>query len=624
MRCNEQHPCCSHCERLNLDCKWQISSSSNATTQKWRDNPTCRPFSNRVPVDRDSHAGSSAITGLQPLPPFAVDVPSLSLTQSSQPLEQIFDYASFMSDSVALWQQQWPLDGLDWSMNLDFQHSQTEAPAYAQLCRKTQAETNGSQLSPASAKETVAAHNIILDTIASNDTYESPDGYPISQLQRGNSVTRNMSQTLVGGGRSSNNSTAEEALLLEYFTSSLVPPILAEVETQQKWSVMRQILISMSNSSAMVKCAIMAFASLLLRRRENSDLATMQDHYARALAQLNDFTRTDAVENAGIESENGLAAIFFLSYVDILEGRTAAVHGHLKHAHAIFLQREKKKFRAIELRLLSWIRLLDARAVSAGGEGLFLSDDEEVLVQPSPSSLKSDTQTRTDDEMPEDDIEDVLFQLLYQPGIIFFQKVQSFMGRISKIDPWHRSRGTVEDETQVMNTAAIISKDLDALYDSRPPLLDFAVAGKLKAPHISPGLACAITRAFRTYASNFYASRIHLHRVAYKNLPLTSKTAQALKSIKQIARLMVENLENDDTLPVSMLWPLLMLGSEEQDLMEREWIAAQILKMEKVATNARLTVAVLQEVQSRQDAAKTRVDIRSVMHAIFDVSFAIL
>ena len=77
-------------------------------------------------------------------------------------------------------------------------------------------------------------------------------------------------------------------------------------------------------------------------------------------------------------------------------------------------------------------------------------------------------------------------------------------------------------------------------------------------------------------------------------------------------------------MPVSMLWPLLMLGSEEQDPEERAWIKTQILRMERVAGNAKITAQVLEEVQARQDAAKTRVDIRSVMHAIFNSCFAIV
>ena len=305
-------------------------------------------------------------------------------------------------------------------------------------------------------------------------------------------------------------------------------------------------------------------------------------------------------------------------------------HEHLKRAYEIFRRADKPGFRPVEIRLLSWIRLLDARAVSAGGEGLFLSDNSEaLLVQPSPASVGMSTEEAIEfetgpDEVRESDIEDVLFQVLYHPGIVFFQKVQSFMGRISKIDPWHRSRGTVEDETEVMNVASQILKDLKKLYDDRPALMDHAVAGRLCEPHVSANLAFTITRAFRTYLSNYHASKVHLHRVAYKSLPLTRETAGALSQIRHLTRLMVEELDHEATLPVSQLWPLLMLGSEEKDLAERAWIKEQILRMEKVATNARITAQVLEEVQARQDATSARVDIRSVMHAIFDSCFAIM
>lgn len=422
----------------------------------------------------------------------------------------------------------------------------------------------------------------------------------------------------------------EDHGLLNYFVRTVVPPILAEVETQKRWATMRQMLISMSNASAMVRCAILAFSSLLYYRREAPWMACPQRHYEVALEEL--LTPGDigsVVAHTGLR-ENLLATLFFLSYVDILEGRVASAHEHLKRAYGIFQQGNKRGFRPVEIRLLSWIRLLDARAVSAGGEGLFLSDKSEALiVHPSPASVEEGAENDVGaasglDEVKDWDIEDVLFQVLYHPGIVFFQKVESFMGRISMIDPWHRSRGTVEDETDVMQIASRIMKDLGQLYDDRPTLMDHAVEGCLTAPHISANLAIPITRAFRTYLSNYHASKIHLHRVAYKHLPLSRETIEALNQIRRLTKLLVDDLEQDAALPVSQLWPLLMLGSEEEDSSEREWIKEQILCMEKVATNARITARVLDEVQARQDASKARVDIRSVMHAIFDSCFAIM
>ncbi|KAI1461371.1 fungal-specific transcription factor domain-containing protein [Annulohypoxylon moriforme] len=413
--------------------------------------------------------------------------------------------------------------------------------------------------------------------------------------------------------------------LLDYFVQSVVPPIIAQVETQSKWASMRQTLISMSRSSSILRHAILTFSSLLLSRQGEGLADTTQKHYAQTVAEL---ARYDGVGHASQQRDEALnraamlATLFFLSYTDLLEGRNELLHSNLKRAFGIYQSSDKTHFRAVEVRLLSWIRMIDARAVSAGGEGLFLSEiDEKLLTYASPGSLDGGELGVGD--QAETDIEEVLFDILYQPGIVFFQKVQSFSGRIAHLDPFHRHRGTVEDETEVMSIAAEISKDLRQLYEVRPPLMDFAAAGLLVAPHVSSNLALTISRAFRTFLSNYHASKIHLHRVAYKSLPLTKETIESIDTIRNLARLLVDR-DAQDMLPVNMLWPLLMWGSEEKDGDERAWIKSQILRMEKVATNARITSQVLEEVQKRQDTLNARQDIREVMEHVFNSCWAIV
>lgn len=419
------------------------------------------------------------------------------------------------------------------------------------------------------------------------------------------------------------NLTSEK--LMEFFAASANPPILEEVETQKKWVSMRQAVVDMASRSRMVHCAILSFSTVLLCRRDRSLVVSEENHYESAVAEVANYDSSNLVEHS-TEREALLAALFFLSYVDILETKLDAGHSHLERAYHIFQRGDKKSFVSIEKQLLLWIRLLDGKAVSGGGDGLFLSkDDEVILVEPSPGSFnEAETDEMSKAEPTDGQIEDVLFQVLYQPGVVFYQKVQSFMGRISKIDPWHRPRGTVEDETEVMNIGASIASDLRSLYEHRPPLMDYAVAGKLKEPHVSEHLAFVITRAFRTYLSNYYASKVHLHRVAYKTLPLTKDATDAIENIRKLTRQMVNDMDSEDSLPVNMLWPLLMLGVEEQDAGERAWIKETILRMERVAGNARITAQVIEEVQTRQDAAKARMDIRSVMLAVFNSCFAIV
>lgn len=150
--------------------------------------------------------------------------------------------------------------------------------------------------------------------------------------------------------------------------------------------------------------------------------------------------------------------------------------------------------------------------MSAGGEGLFLSEDDSAIN----TDLRSPESAITETNPGLDDAEAALEDFIMRPAFSFFQKVELFMGRISKIDPWHRRRGTVEDETEVILIAATISRDIKSLWQQRPPLMDHAVAGRL-ATLLSPGLTETITRTMRVYHANYYASFIHLHRVAYKS-----------------------------------------------------------------------------------------------------------
>lgn len=211
--------------------------------------------------------------------------------------------------------------------------------------------------------------------------------------------------------------------------------------------------------------------------------------------------------------------------------------------------------------------------------------------------------------------------MLCEPGIAFFQEVQTITGRITKIAHYHRSRGSVEDETEVMAIAADILRDLSSLYDRRPALMDHAVSGNISRDALAESLASAIVRSFQTYLANYYACYIHLHRVAHRHLARSKAVVTALSKIKEMMHLVVKN---NESIPVNMLWPLFLWGSEEDDYDECQWILETIRSLQHVVTNANMTADVLQEVQRRQREAGTRVNIRSVCLELFNATFAIV
>ncbi len=171
-----------------------------------------------------------------------------------------------------------------------------------------------------------------------------------------------------------------------------------------------------------------------------------------------------------------------------------------------------------------------------------------------------------------------------------------------------------------MAIAAELLKDLSCLYNRRPAFMDDAVAGNIDRVLTEP-LASAVARSFQTYLANFYVCYIHLHRVAHRHLVHSEVVSNAMRKIKDITHHM---LRNNESLPVNMLWPLFMWGSEEEDEYERRWIVETIRGFGRVATNADMTADVLQEIQKRQSNGGARVDIRSVCVELFDTTFAII
>ena len=423
------------------------------------------------------------------------------------------------------------------------------------------------------------------------------------------------------------NGHLNEEFLLSSFLQMLMPPILTPVEVGPKWASTRAFFATMAAESSVVKSAIMAFAAMQMQRSgfdgdaAKLDWRSLYDNAARQLpnrsTKAQTAEKTDAASRAGLK--HILAALFLLTYTDLLTETLPRAHANLRDAYTLIQNAKKTAFSIPERRLVSWLRLLDARAVStAGGEGLFLADTDETIFNASPAADPGSESDNLDVE-----IEEVLFDVLYHPGILFFQQVQTFSGRITRIDPWRRSRGTVEDETEVMALAAQISKDLHALYGQRPVLMDHAVAGNLTEKHLAKNLAGPLTRSFRCYLVNYYASFLHLHRVAYVQYPKTKDVINAIANIKRLCHLMAES---DESLPVNVLWPLLMWGCEEEDLEERKWILEAIRNLSTEATNAKATADLLEVVQKKQDEGGRRVDCRLVSSELFASSnhFAIV
>ena len=413
--------------------------------------------------------------------------------------------------------------------------------------------------------------------------------------------------------------------LVEHFLASDVPPILASIEVGPRWTSTKALFASLASQSSMVRHAITAFSALQLEAQNPAVRTEHQMLHSKASGQLSSYVVRAQREPTKVAEELScaLAAAFFLSYADCLTSRVNNAHGILRDAATLVRVYKDTSLALVEKRLISWIRLVDGRLSSAGGDGAFLTETDGDAFSPEvnqrPESAENKLGAITQDADLE--IQEILFDILYSPGLAFYQRVQSIMARVSNIDPWHRSRGTVRDETEVMAIAATISTDLRMLEKQRPALMDHAVAGSLGERHLAKDIALAVTRSYRTYWANYEAGFIHLHRVAHKHLPATQDVIRARSTIKRIVRLFAQS---GVALPTNFIWPLLMACCEEDEFGERTWMIAAIRSMQGIACNARPIADVLEEVHKRQDATKQRADVRQCSLDLFNMSFAVV
>ncbi len=509
VRCNEERPRCSHCERLNLQCTWRAGVAASVP----QDQPDATSTTQHLEQTRRPSASASASAG------------------GYDDLLGGFDFNN------SIWHDTSMLDPgvLDWS----FADAALDLPS-APGTRDT-GPVDGAGI----PRQTDAYHGL-------HNSLGTP--------RQAASTFSPASSTGTGGHA-----------LVEHFLASVVPPILSSVEVGPRWTSTKMLLASLAGSSPMVRLAMMAFSALEYDVPGDSNHSEHRKLYDKAARQYaahaGDASRISAVPTGHLA--HGLATAFFLAYSDLVTNRVRDAQGVLKEAARMLGQHRDQPLSTVERRLVAWIRLVDGRASSAGADGSFLAETDKTIHLPSIAEKPSFDGPSSDPRPGGSIVEDVLFDVLYAPGLAFYQRVQSIMARVSNIDPWHRARGTVSDETEVMAVAANITKDLRTLEAQRPTLMDHAVTGALTKRHIAVDIATAITRSYRVYWANYQAGHIHLHRVAYKHLPPTIEVIDARATIKRTARLLEQTGEQ---LPVNFIWPLLMASCEEEDLAERAWM----------------------------------------------------
>ena len=282
--------------------------------------------------------------------------------------------------------------------------------------------------------------------------------------------------------------------------------------------------------------------------------------------------------------------------------------------------------------MVSWISLLDVKALIAGRDG----DPLVELGQLSDSGTGGLSSTRETKETEPNDLSKpgyIIYEAIMGPVFQFFVQAQQVIRRIVCIDLHHRSRGTLSDEFEVLQIAHKVGADLEILWNRRPRVLDVYDQPEELFDTLNPSAAVEVCRTFRQYVANFLACFIYLHRVAFAIYPRTDRVHKAVDQIIQLARVETTPSQQEQEqrdLPMSFIWPLFVAGLEDS-LEQRRWIAQEMQRMaESQPTqpqrhpNATQALTLLDEMTRRQDVSRTGADSRCVRRELFADSFVMI
>lgn len=463
--------------------------------------------------------------------------------------------------------------------------------------------------------------------------------------------------------------------LLVYFLGSEAPPtIFGPVNLE--WSYVCEIIVSLSRECSTLSNSIYCYSDIHKGMREGKRWRMAPTFHRQASSEI----QSQLQETMDCPTlKRVFAAVFLLMMAEVwltftiflfCTNRMQLMCSHelwdtdMSYLHSAYkllqqFHHQIKSWTGFGHFIVSWVSLLDVKALIAGREG-------DPLVE-----LGSLSRSTTDNHEPRppDDHEaenSILSQPAYliqaaitAPVFDFFTHTQQVIRRIISIDLHHRSRGTVSDEFDVLQIAHHVNADLETLWNTRPGVLDIYNRPDTHLFNfLQPAIASQICRVFRQYVANFLAIFIYLHRVAFVIYPRTDRVHRAVDQIIQLATVETSGVSS---LPISFLWPLFVAGLEGSHD-QRAWIVETMHRMASLDSqrqgsqddedlrhqeqsddqgphppdsedncisvlrhpNAAKAVLLLEEMTRRQDTSRTWADSRCVRREMFTDFFVMI
>ncbi|KXS98510.1 hypothetical protein AC578_5525 [Pseudocercospora eumusae] len=348
-----------------------------------------------------------------------------------------------------------------------------------------------------------------------------------------------------------------------YFVDTFDCPAITPYDAHN-WRMMKYYMAELGTTNTVISSAIIALATLQKGLRFGLPLSPALSFYQTARTAFEKF-----VVDAGSEFDTIVVSTFLLCLFDYVHQGTAPILADPSEAlvSRFELEYDEGHHSVRTTRIISWLRLLHANALRAGGKGLI--SDRITMLSPhhkgSWSTIRSagaiDTHTST-------------YAMLQQPLFDFYFQLQMISGQIAKLTHYHRSRITGGDQKEVIEHLLHIRSRLVVLWESRPAIqrqspdaLRSTLAADIAEPIISLIGLCAAA---------YHAEFVEMDRVIGDPITKSSGSRYAMQEIRNIIDGDWNCYDYENKLNPGYLRSLFLYAIECMDRDQTRWAVARM------------------------------------------------
>ncbi|KAK1140719.1 hypothetical protein N8T08_009920 [Aspergillus melleus] len=543
VRCDEAKPNCANCVRLHLQCSYKSIVPGLVARRNGHAQKRVRTVASPAPDGPDLNFFNTALRPDERrrqslhahLPEQGQQLASESPARfsSARDFQGAFDMLGFIGEITSDLEQK----------HLDLTNGLAEFPLAVDISSPVQAESRSIEDIP---------------TVDSGYSDAGQNDLPIDM------------------GRPETKKTYQEQLMVYFLDSEAPPTIFGSMSLE--WSYICGVIAAFSRECSVLLNSIYCYSDIHKAMKEGKRWQMAPTFHQQASSEIQ--THIQGAMTAST-LKRVFTAVFLLMMAELMSAPESwrPETSYLHSAYLLLQQfhNQTKTWTSFGHLIVSWVSLLDVKALIAGREGDPLLDL---------GTLSKQT-TNSFDPTPPDDGHEEEHSLLSQPAYLvqhaitapvfhFFTQTQQVIRRIVSIDLHHRSRGTVSDEFDVLQIAHQVNADLESLWNTRPRILDIYNRPETHLfDTLRPTVAIQICSTFRQYVANFLAIFIYLHRVAFVIYPRTDRVHRAVDQIIQLATV---EASGASSLPIGFLWPLFVAGLEGSHE-QRAWIVEAIQRM---------------------------------------------